>query len=95
MCRAIFDTVKKVFGGSKRSTTVTKSATKTPPPKVVPPASADAAKDVKKTVDDFTVAEKMKKGFKSTILTGSEGVSMETILKRRLTGGSSEKAGRY
>tara|TARA_Y100001973_G_C5178320_1_gene323395 strand:+ start:985 stop:1275 length:291 start_codon:yes stop_codon:yes gene_type:complete len=96
MCRSIFDwrAPERPKPASSKPK-VTKSVTKTPPPKVVSPASTDATKEATKAADDMTVAEKMKKGFKSTILTGGEGVSMEKILKRRLTGGSSEKKGRY
>lgn len=64
-----------------------------PPPAPTPPKADDA--DIKKSVDDLTQSEKMRKGMKSTVLTGGEGVEMEKIKKKKLLGGASEKLGNY
>ena len=64
-----------------------------PPPAPTPPKASD--EDIKKSVDDLTDAEKMKKGIKSTVLTSGEGVEMEKIKKKKLLGGASEKLGNY
>lgn len=62
-----------------------------PPPAPTPPA----AQDTKKAVDDLTESEKMRKGTKSTILTGGDGVEMENIKKKKLLGSASETLGNY
>tara|TARA_R100001591_G_scaffold16777_2_gene23164 strand:- start:8253 stop:8477 length:225 start_codon:yes stop_codon:yes gene_type:complete len=64
-----------------------------PPPAPTPPKASD--EEIKKSVDDLTDAEKMKKGIKSTVLTSGEGVEMEKIQKKKLLGGASEKLGNY
>jgi hypothetical protein len=64
-----------------------------PPPAPTPPKVDD--QDVKKSVEELTDAEKARKGQKSTILTGGEGVEMEKIKKKKLLGGASEKLGNY
>jgi hypothetical protein len=62
-----------------------------PPPAPTPPA----AQDTKKAVDDLTQSEKMRKGTKSTVLTGGDGVEMENIKKKKLLGSASETLGNY
>ncbi len=64
-----------------------------PPPAPTPPKVSD--EEIKKSVDDLTESEKMRKGQKSTILTSGEGVEMEKIQKKKLLGGASEKLGNY
>ncbi len=64
-----------------------------PPPAPTPPKVSD--EEIKKSVDDLTESEKMRKGQKSTVLTGGEGVEMEKIQKKKLLGGASEKLGNY
>ena len=63
-----------------------------------PDAAAPAAPkkvDTKKAVDDLTESEKRRKGTKSTILTGGDGVEMEQIKKKKLLGSASETLGNY
>tara|TARA_B110000444_G_scaffold15681_1_gene13542 strand:+ start:8513 stop:8731 length:219 start_codon:yes stop_codon:yes gene_type:complete len=62
-----------------------------PPPAPTPPA----AQDTKKAVDDLTESEKRRKGTKSTVLTGGDGVEMENIKKKKLLGSASETLGHY
>ena len=62
-----------------------------PPPAPTPPA----AQDTKKAVDDLTESEKRRKGTKSTVLTGGDGVEMENIKKKKLLGSASETLGNY
>tara|TARA_Y100000385_G_scaffold284943_1_gene343906 strand:+ start:561 stop:782 length:222 start_codon:yes stop_codon:yes gene_type:complete len=64
-----------------------------PPPQPAP--APPKAVDTKKAVDDLTESEKMRKGTKSTVLTGGDGVEMENIKKKKLLGNASETLGNY
>ena len=65
------------------------------PAPVAAAAPAPKKVDTKKAVDDLTESEKRRKGTKSTILTGGDGVEMEQIKKKKLLGSASETLGNY